>query len=92
MEPSPNLAPKKPTARSQKFASQRKKESGGPSAGKQPVLKQLNIYKTESHDTECLLCNESFSLPQNADKYLSHLLCAHHLGIADTHCIADIKG
>lgn len=92
MEPFQNYHGKKPTNKTQKFGNQRKKESSGSSVGKQPVLKQLNMYKNESHDTECLLCNECFLLPENADVYLSHLLCSHHLVIADTHCIADFKG
>lgn len=70
-----------------------KKESSGASCSKKPILKQLHRYKdTESQETECLLCTECFSLPQNIEGFLSHLLCSHHLVIADIHCIADFKG
>lgn len=50
------------------------------------------MYKTESVDTECLLCSKTFLLPIDVKEFLSHLLCSHHLVIADTHCIADFKG
>lgn len=69
-----------------------KLEAGKRESGKTPTLKQLHMYRADSCNSECILCNEQFSLPDKMNEMLSHLLHSHHLVIADVHFIADFKG
>lgn len=95
MEASLSGSSKKSKPSSSRCPSLRKKDVPTATQGKQgklPVLKQLNMYKQESQEAECLLCNENYRLPENTDNFLSHLVCSHHFVIADTHCIAYLKG
>ena len=45
----------------------------------------------ESHDTQCLLCEEKYLLPHNEQSFLTHLFVSHRLVIGDVEKIASLK-